>query len=57
MHKIFADPMDIIPKVRNTHTHKMTKVSRKQFGTKGVGLRVKRREGLLRFLKCILKIF
>jgi len=36
--------MGIIPKVRNTISKKKsTKVSRKQFGANGVGLRVKRR--------------
>ena len=46
---MFAGPMGIIPKVRNTKRKitivikKITKVSRKQFGTNGVDLRVKRR--------------
>ena len=48
---MFAGPMGVIPKVRNTkrknicnnENKKCTKVSSKQFGANGVGLRVKRR--------------
>lgn len=48
--KIFADPMGIIPKVRYTQKNyiiikKYFKVSCKQFGANGVGLRVKRSSG------------
>ena len=50
IHKIFAGPMVIIPKVRNTireKKKKCTKVSLKQFGANGVGLHVKRRLDVL----------
>ena len=53
MHKIFAGPMSIIPKVRNTirkktaKQSKCTKVSGKQFGTNGFGFPVKRRFDVL----------
>ena len=45
---MFAGPVGVIPKIRNTKRKittikKCTKVSLKQFGVNGVGLRVKRR--------------